>query len=620
MNLLSLLLFSISFFLIINPSYSIELEVRTSLFSFLAKLSNDGNQPDPSLGWDINSDPCNYTWKGISCDRKNITVTKILLDNFNLSGVLDVSSLCNIQSIAESLSAFSLNGNNVSGEISVDIVKCKQIMRLHLTKNKLSGDLPNSLPMLSNLKILEISYNKFTGSLAGLDRISGLNTLLVEYNQLDGNLPQFDFSNFQEFNVSYNNLSGQTPDKISPFNETSFVGNPELCGDPLPNKCPPPQVLDEKSKGSSSKNQVLMYLGYALLGLVILFAILWKLTRRKKVEPEKKVASADDSFKKQQISKQDSYKAEVSKSEVSVVSADNSTMVSTSLVVLTSPVKMNGLKFETLLQARAELLGRGEHGSLYKVMLDKSVMLAVKRIKDWEITSDEFKKRMLKIDQARHPNVLPAIAFYTSKHEKLLVYEYQQNGCLFKLLQGTNSEEFDWASRLNVAARVAETLAYMHQSLRKEGIAHGNLKSSNILLNINMEPCLSEYGLIPMEYDQNFSSLPTFKQTKSNAFDLDIYGFGMILLELLTGKLVEHNGVELTKWVNSVVREEWTVEVFDKYLISVGASTERMVNLLQVALKCISEDSRPSINQVVAMINGIKEDEERSVTSIVLEV
>jgi hypothetical protein len=69
-------------------------------------------------------------------------------------------------------------------------------------------------------------------------------------------------------------------------------------------------------------------------------------------------------------------------------------------------------------------------------MFDNATILAVKRIKDWDISAADFKRRMEMIDQVRHPRVLPPVAFYCSKQEKLLVYEYQQNGSLFKLLHG----------------------------------------------------------------------------------------------------------------------------------------------------------------------------------------
>lgn len=169
------------------------------------------------------------------------------------------------------------------------------------------------------------------------------------------------------------------------------------------------------------------------------------------------------------------------------------------------------------------------------------------------------------------------------------------------------AETFDWASRLGAAATLAEALAFMHQELQDDGIAHGNFKSSNIFLNKNMEPCISEYGL----------GAVTTPASSSGAFKDDVHEFGVILLELLTGNLVRHNGVDLADWVHSVVREEWTGEVFDKALWSEYASEERMVSLLQVAWKCVnpSPEARPAMNQVVVMINKIKEEEERSAMS-----
>lgn len=168
------------------------------------------------------------------------------------------------------------------------------------------------------------------------------------------------------------------------------------------------------------------------------------------------------------------------------------------------------------------------------------------------------------------------------------------------------SKGFDWTSRLGIAAMVAEGLAFMHKELEEEGIAHGNLKSSNILLNHNMEAGISEYGVMVMEEHPGGGAPKGLKG--------DVYGLGVILLELLTGKLVKSNGVDLAEWVRSVVREEWTGEVFDRSLISEYASEERMVNLLRVAIKCVhhSPEARPTMNQVALMINTIKDEEEKS--------
>lgn len=156
-------------------------------------------------------------------------------------------------------------------------------------------------------------------------------------------------------------------------------------------------------------------------------------------------------------------------------------------------------------------------------------------------------------------------------------------------------------------------MALMHESLLVDRIAHGNLKSTNILFDRDMEPCISEYGLMLVEdQDPAYTSQGRNFMDGNGPFYADVFAFGVILLELLTGKMVQNNGYDLARWVQSVVQEEWTVEVFDQVLSSQGASEERMVNLLQVALKCINPSAmeRPSMSQVAAMVNKIKEEEE----------
>ncbi|XP_050224114.1 probable inactive receptor kinase At2g26730 [Mercurialis annua] len=602
--------------LIVPMANSEEENVRRSLVRFMQNLSGGKIQNDPKWGWNETSDPCSAAWSGVSCDSKSQAVKKIVLEDFNFTGNFDASSVCS----AQSLTVLSLNRNGISGSIPEEIRNCRRLTHLFLNGNKLSGDIPESLSQLGNLKRLQISNNSLSGQIIGLSRISGLISFLAENNRLSGEIPEFHFSNLQEFNVANNYFSGPIPDVKSKFISDSFSGNPGLCGNPLPNSCPPaaPPQTGTKSK-HSSKNRFLIYSGYIILVLAVLSLIVLKLISKKKSEKEKtesKETSTETSSGESKTTR--------NRSEYSITSAESG-MPSSSLVVLTSPL-VKELKFEDLLRAPAELLGKGKHGSLYKVLLNDGVILTVKRIRDWGISKEVFDNRMQRIHQVKHPKLLSPVAFYCSKQEKLLVYEFHQNGSLFKLLHGSQyGKVFDWGSRLTVATIIAETLAFVHQEFREDRIAHGNLKSTNILFNLNMEPCISEYGLMEIENQDQLapSKTDSYKhnaRTKDRlhaAFEADVYGFGVILLELLTGKVVQNNGFDLAKWVHSVVSEEWTVEVFDKALMSEGASEERMVNLLQVALKCISPSptERPTTAQIVVMINSIKEDEERSIIS-----
>ncbi|XP_052196232.1 probable inactive receptor kinase At2g26730 [Diospyros lotus] len=620
---------SILFFLT-HRTKSDEGESRDSLIEFYRRLSSSSSPPDPVSGWNSSSYPCKDQWRGVTCDNRTLSVKKIQLDGMNFTGTFDASTLCDVRSVATSLTTISLNDNSLTGEHLDEISKCTQLTNLHMGRNRFSGSLPDSLSRLNNLKGLDISRNSFSGRLPDLALISGLQEFLAQNNQLSGDIPSFNFPNFLQFNVSFNNFTGSIPFGGGDLPASSFMGNPELCGDPLPKKCPsqPPELPPEpdqpkKSKGDSDF-EVIMFSGYILIGLALFLTIILKLCKRdqKKEETKEcsanKVASVDDSLYSPSKAS-GKYKASLSKPEISAASAQSVEMASSSLIVLASP-EVNGLKFEDLLKAPAELLGRGKHGTVYKVLCDQGFTLAVKRIRDWPISPHDFKRRMRRLDQVKHPNVLPAVAFYCSQQEKLLVYEYQENGSLFELLHGSqNRGAFDWSSRLGISATVADALAFMHQSLGADGIAHGNLKSSNILLNKNMEPRISEYGLVTVdnEFQPSAAGFNSQSDDPSSGFRADIYSLGVILLELLTGKMeVQNNGMGLARWVLSVVREEWTVEVFDKGLIQEGASEERLMNLLLVALKCVSSpETRPSINQVALMLNTLKEEDERSIVS-----
>ncbi|CAK9169376.1 unnamed protein product [Ilex paraguariensis] len=407
-------------------------EVRQALVQFMGKLSPGNVQRDANWGWNETSDPCTGKWQGVTCDRGLQKVKKVILDQLNLTGVLDPSSLCE----ARSLGVLSLKDNNVVGNLAEQVSNCKYLTHLYLSGNRFSGNLPDSLSQLSNLKRIDVSSNDFSGELPDMSRISGLLTFRAQNNELNGTIPMFDFSNLVEFNVSNNNLSGPIPDVSGHFNASSFLGNPGLCGKPLSNDCPPAPPANKK--GSSNKKYLyLIYSGIAILGLIVVISLALAVIKRRNKPKEEKTdvvkKGVQVDIRVNKTSASSDLKTGGDRSEYST-SGENGMVSTSQLIVLSSPV-VNGLKFEDLLQAPAELVGRGKHGSLYKVTLDGGVNLVVKRIKDWRIPKEDFKKRMQRIDQVKHPKVMPVVAFYSSKQEKLLVYEYQQNGSLFRLLR-----------------------------------------------------------------------------------------------------------------------------------------------------------------------------------------
>lgn len=449
MRRITILACVISLFFLLQVAKSDEVQDRNTLLEFFSKLSNgsDGNIiSDAASGWNTSSYPCRDNWHGITC--LNGQPLEIILRGLNLSGALDPKVLCNEQPLSGSLLQLDVTDNSVHGENLEYIANCTQLTHLHLGFNQFTGSFPSSSSQMKRLKSVDLSHNEFSGPLPDLSQVSDLTVFTVEYNQFSGPIPSFPFPSLSDFNVSYNNLTGSIPDGARRFKESSFIQNPELCGAPLPNNCssvanslesePPLPPTDKVVHKRHSNYQILIYAGYILIGLAVLLVIVIWIYKRSKAKEERKessdnkVSSVDDSrISKPSFSTVGLKQQNMSNAAVSTASADNS-MASTSLIVLTSP-EVNGLRFDELLKAPAELLGRGKHGSVYKVVAGGTTV-AVKRIKDWTISGNEFKQRMRTLDLVKHPNVLAALAFYSSRQEKLLVYEYQQNGSLFKMI------------------------------------------------------------------------------------------------------------------------------------------------------------------------------------------
>lgn len=163
--------------------------------------------------------------------------------------------------------------------------------------------------------------------------------------------------------------------------------------------------------------------------------------------------------------------------------------------------------------------------------------------------------------------------------------------------------------RLSIAGGIARGLNFIYQTSNgHQIIPHGNLKLSNILLNENDEPLISEFRhsrFLDPEGIGICSSKGYTAPEKRLSEKGDVFSFGVILLELLTGKPVEKTGIDLPKWVNAMIREEWTGEVFDKEVAK--AETHWAFSLLNIALKCVLSfhEKRPTVEEVLEKIEEV---------------
>ena len=177
----------------------------------------------------------------------------------------------------------------------------------------------------------------------------------------------------------------------------------------------------------------------------------------------------------------------------------------------------------------------------------------------------------------------------------------------------------EWPTRIKIAIGITNGLSCLHN---QENIVHGNLTSSNILLDEQTNPHITDFGLSRlMTTSANTNIIATAGSLGYNAPELskttkpttktDVYSLGVILLELLTGKPPGEptNGMDLPQYVASIVKEEWTNEVFDLELMRDGPTIgDELLNTLKLALHCVdpSPSARPEVKQVLQQLDETK--------------
>ncbi|XP_068655973.1 LRR receptor-like serine/threonine-protein kinase GHR1 [Aristolochia californica] len=586
------------------------------------------------------------------------TLQELNLRNNLLTGGITFSLTSPNKSI---LQVLDISRNQLNGTISNELSSLSTLEKLDLSRNGFTGPVPRSLSGLVSLISLDFSMNHFTGPLLE-DLPNNLQAFNASYNDLSGvvplNLRKFPDSSFHPGNSKLQFPNGP------PGSDNSPAGSP--------NKKKSRTVI----KLALIISCVVAVVILVLLAIFVLYKrfprkssrlenVSNKDLQRKSMPgapgPKSRdvggalVVSAEDLRGSRKGSSSEIISADEKMAAVtgfspsktsqfswSPESGESFTQENLARLDVRSPDRLAGeLHFldetivmtpEELSRAPAEVLGRSSHGTSYKATLDNGVLLTVKWLREGVAKPrKEFSKEAKKFANIRHPNVVGLRGYYwgPTQHEKLILSDYISPGSLASFLYdrpGRKGPPLTWAQRLKIAVDVARGLNYLHFD---RAVPHGNLKATNILLDgpdLNarvadycLHRLMTQAGTIEQILDAGVLGYraPELAAAKkpSPSFKSDIYAFGVILLELITGRCAgdvvsgDEGGVDLTDWVRLRVAEGRGSDSFDPAITAEMANPSTlkgMKDVLGIALRCIRPVSeRPGIKSVYEDLSSI---------------
>ncbi|GAB4838322.1 BRASSINOSTEROID INSENSITIVE 1-associated receptor kinase 1 [Ancistrocladus abbreviatus] len=534
----------------------------------LSQLKNNLLDPNGVLqSWDPTLvNPC--TWFHVTCNNGN-SVTRVDLGNANLTGQL-VSALGQLTN----LQYLELYSNNISGKIPLELGDLTSLVSLDLYLNNLSGPIPDTLGKLSKLRFLRLNNNSFSGTIpVNLTAIISLQVLDLSFNHLTGVVPvNGSFSLFTPISYRGNNLTIPITNSSSPIS-------------PSPNS----------SQGANSATGAIaggVAAGAALLFAAPAIALAWW-RRRKPQDHFFDVPAEED--------------PEVHLGQLKRFS-------------------LRELQVATDNFSHKNILGRGGFGKVYKGRLADGILVAVKRLKEERTQGGElqFQTEVEMISMAVHRNLLRLRGFCMTPTERLLVYPYMVNGSVASCLRERKESQppLGWQVRKRIALGAARGLAYLHDHCDPK-IIHRDVKAANILLDEEFEAVVGDFGLAKlMDYKDTHVTTavrgtighiaPEYLSTGKSSEKTDVFGYGVMLLELITGqrafdlaRLANDDDVMLLDWVKGLLKDRRLEALVDSDLQSNYVEDE-VEQLIQVALLCTQSSpmERPKMSEVVRMLEG----------------
>ncbi|CAA2976930.1 NSP-INTERACTING KINASE 2-like [Olea europaea subsp. europaea] len=524
------------------------------------------NDPHGVLNWDVNAvDPC--SWSMVGCSRDNLVIS-LAIPSQGLSGKLSrsIGNLTHLQSVL-------LQDNRISGPIPHELGRLQKLQTLDLSDNSLHGEISSSLAQMKSLQYLRLNNNSLTGAIP----------LSL------GNLTQLTF-----LDLSFNNLSGPVPRLLAKtFN---VLGNPLICATGKEPACNgtapiPLSFALNNSQRRPNSHKVALAFGSSLGCICLLiigfgFLLWWRHKHNQQIFFD--------------INEQ--HHEEICLGNL-------------------RKFQFRELQIATNNFSSKNILGKGGFGNVYKGCFQDGTVVAVKRLKDGNNNGGEiqFQTEIEMISLAVHRNLLKLYGFCLTPTEKLLIYPYMSNGSVASRLKAT--PPLDWGTRKRVALGAARGLLYLHEQCDPK-IIHRDVKAANILLDDYYEAVVGDFGLAKLldHRDSHVTTAvrgtvghiaPEYLSTGQSSEKTDVFGFGILLLELITGQRALEFGKQanqkgaMLEWVKKIHQEKKLDVLVDKDLKNNYDRIE-LEEMVQVALLCTQyiPSHRPKMSEVVRMLEG----------------
>ncbi|MQL88454.1 hypothetical protein Taro_021010 [Colocasia esculenta] len=541
---------------------------------------------DPNLvlgNWDRDSaDPC--SWAMITCSVNN-RVIELVVPSQNLSGTLsgEIGKLTYLQKV-------SLQNNNITGAVPAELGALRRLQTLDLSNNELSGIVPASLGQLPSLRYLRLNNNSLSGPLPmSLSRIPDLSFIDVSFNNISSPVPLLSAKTF------------------------IVVGNPLICGSRSSQECSRKadpvgwlSSFQQASQGSSRTHKLAVAVGTSLgstSALLLLTGLFLHWRRRQKHQSILGISDKDDEG--------------------------------------AAEVELGNLRQFGLRELQAatdnfsprNILGKGGFGNVYRGRLADGSVVAVKRLKDVCSSGEaQFHTEVEMISIAVHRNLLRLLGYCAAANERLLVYPYMPNGSVASRLRAKPA--LDWGTRRRIAVGAARGLVYLHEQCDPK-IIHRDVKAANVLLDDACEAVVGDFGLAKLldHGDSHVTTAvrgtvghiaPEYLSTGQSSDKTDVFGFGVLLLELVSGHRALdfgggakaaaaaagagpalQKGGAMLDWVRRAHQEKKLDLLVDPDL---RGSYDRIevAEMVQIALLCTQylPASRPRMSEVLRMLEG----------------